>query len=80
LSVPEKSNARGAALALASREKSPAVKHSIELNKHKQGVVLPIFTDSSDTVRFTIYRAVAAGAGNFGPPEVLSNLPTKPGD
>jgi hypothetical protein len=46
-----------------------------KLNNYKPGVVLPIFTDTPDTVRFTIYRAKAVGAGAFGPPEILADIP-----
>lgn len=35
---------------------------------------MPVFTDSPDTVRFTIYRAKAVGSGGFGPPEAIANL------
>jgi PKD repeat protein len=55
-------------------EKIAAVQASIDQNADKKGVVLPIFTESSDTARFTIYRAVAVGAGGFGEPEILANI------
>ena len=51
-----------------------AVQTSIDQNAGKKGVVLPIFTTSYDTARFTIYRAVAVGAGGFSKPEVLANI------
>ena len=44
------------------------------LNPNKRGIVLPIFTDSPDTMRFTIYRAEAIGAKGFGKPEVIADL------
>lgn len=47
---------------------------AMELNKYKPGIVLPIFTDTPDTVRFTIYRAKAVGAESFGPPEILADI------
>jgi PKD repeat protein len=53
---------------------SPAVQQVISANSGKRGIVLPIYTDSPDTVRFTIYRAVAVGAKPFGKPEVLADL------
>jgi PKD repeat protein len=52
----------------------PAVQEAIEANSGKRGIVLPIYTDSPDTVRFTIYRAVAAGSRPFGKPEVLADI------
>ena len=55
-------------------EKSAAVQASIDQNGGSAGVVLPIFTESPDTARFTIYRAVAVGAGGFGAPEILANI------
>jgi hypothetical protein len=48
---------------------------AMKLNNYKPGVVLPIYTDTPDTVRFTIYRAKAIGAGIFGPPEILADIP-----
>ncbi len=53
---------------------SDAARQAIAANPGQLGIVLPIYTDSPDTVRFTIYRAVAHGAQSFGPPEVLANL------
>ncbi len=53
---------------------SSAVLEAISLNGRKRGVVLPIYTDSPDTVRFTIYRAVAVGAEGFGKPESIADL------
>jgi hypothetical protein len=55
-------------------EVSPSVHIAGELNPNKRGIALPVFTDSPDTVRFTIYRAVAVGAKGFGPPEVIADL------
>ena len=55
-------------------EVSPAVHIASELNPNKRGIALPVFTDSPDTVRFTIYRAVAVGAKGFGPPELIADL------
>jgi PKD repeat protein len=51
-----------------------AVQIASDLNPGKRGIVLPVFTDSPDTVRFTIYRATAVGAEGFGPPEAIANL------
>jgi len=45
-----------------------------ELNPNMRGIALPVFTDSPDTVRFTIYRAAAVGARAFGPPEAIASL------
>jgi hypothetical protein len=53
---------------------SLAVGDAIALNAGKRGIVLPVFTDSADTVRFTVYRAVAVGAKGFGAPEPIANL------
>ena len=53
---------------------SPAVQESLDANSGKRGIVLPIYTDSPDTVRFTIYRAVAVGARLFGKPEILADI------
>ena len=58
----------------AGLQVSPVVEIASELNPNKRGVVLPVFTDSPDTVRFTIYRAKAVGARRFGEPEVIANL------
>ncbi|NLA10596.1 MAG: hypothetical protein GX883_00525, partial [Firmicutes bacterium] len=58
----------------AAGEQSEAVKQSLALNKNKRGIVLPIHTDSPDTVRFTIYRAAAEGAKGFGTPTAIANL------
>ncbi len=80
LSVPVKKTSKKSAAEPATTEMAPvidhsvSINHSIEANKKKLGIVLPIFTDSSGTVRFTIYRAAALGAEGFGPPEVLSNI------
>ncbi len=51
-----------------------AVQNAINQNKGKTGIVLPVFTDSADTVRFTIYRAEAVGARPFGKPVPIANL------
>ena len=51
-----------------------AVQNSVKLNSGTEGVVLPIFTDSPETARFTVYRAVAVGRGNFGTPEPIADL------
>jgi len=53
---------------------SAAVTEAVALNAGKHGIVLPVFTDSADTVRFTVYRAVAVGAKGFGAPEAIANL------
>lgn len=53
---------------------STAVQAALHANPGKRGIVLPVHTDSSDTVRFTIYRAVAVGARLFGKPEVLADI------
>lgn len=53
---------------------SAAVLDAVALNPGKRGVVLPVFTDSPDTVRFTVYRAVAVGARGFGAPEAIADL------
>ena len=45
-----------------------------ELYPNKRGVALSVFTDSPDTVRFTIYRAEAIGAKGFGQPVAIANL------
>jgi PKD repeat protein len=55
-------------------DKSGAVQLSLEQNQNKRGIALPIYTDSADTVRFTIYRAVAVGAKSFGPPQIIADL------
>ena len=93
LSMPGKSASRKDAMDSDADETTPIANHSIgvnqsiEANKNKRGIVLPIFadftnavrfTDSADSaediVRFTIYRAVAEGAKGFGPPEILSDI------
>lgn len=53
---------------------SPAVDKAIRENSGKRGIVLPMYAGSADTVRFTIYRAVAVGAQRFGPPEILADI------
>ncbi|OQA73265.1 MAG: hypothetical protein BWY35_00654 [Firmicutes bacterium ADurb.Bin248] len=53
---------------------SEAVQDSVALNPGKRGIVLPVFTDSADTVRFTVYRAKAVGANGFGQPEPIANI------
>ncbi len=58
----------------AVRTQESVIQNVIQLNSNKPGIVLPIFTDTPDTVRFTIYRAKAVGAGNFGPPEILADI------
>jgi len=57
-----------------NQQVSSAVEIAGTLNPNKRGIVLPVFTDSPDTVRFTIYRAVSVGARGFGPPEVIADL------
>lgn len=47
---------------------------AIALNGNRRGIVLPIYTDSPDTVRFTIYRAAKLGAQGYGDPEPIANL------
>ena len=93
LSMPGKSTSRKDAMDSDADETTRIANHSIgvnqsiEANKNKRGIVLPIFadftnavrfTDSADSaediVRFTIYRAVAEGAKGFGPPEILSDI------
>ncbi len=61
---------------------SQAVSDAISLNGGKRGIVLPVYTDSPDTVRFTVYRAVAVGAGGFGDPQPIADLTydNPPGD
>ncbi len=54
--------------------KAKAVETAISQNSGKKGIVLPIHTESPDTARFTIYRAVAVGAGSFGKPEILADI------
>jgi len=56
---------------------SKAVQDAAALNPGKRGIVLPVYTDASDTVRFTIYRAKAVGAGAFGAPVPIANLDYK---
>ena len=51
-----------------------SIQNSVKLNSGKKGVVIPIYTDSPDTARFTVYRAVAVGSGNFGAPKPIANL------
>ncbi|MCL2167169.1 MAG: hypothetical protein FWH49_07785, partial [Clostridiales bacterium] len=41
---------------------SEAVQASHAANQRQNGVMLPIYTESEDAVRFTVYRAVAVGA------------------
>ncbi|MCL2498275.1 MAG: hypothetical protein FWF06_06670, partial [Symbiobacteriaceae bacterium] len=51
-----------------------SVQNSVKLNPGVDGVVIPIFTASPDTDRFTVYRAVAVGAGTFSDPLPYINL------
>ncbi len=51
-----------------------AIGNVMEANAGKTGIAIPIFSKSPDTVRFTIYRAVAIGAQGYGPPEVLADV------
>ncbi|NLA86574.1 MAG: hypothetical protein GX847_04685 [Clostridiales bacterium] len=91
LSAPEKSASKKDAADFGetppTANHSVGVDHSIGANKNKRGVVLPIFADftnavrftdsvdsAEDIVRFTIYRAAAEGAKGFGPPEILSDI------
>ena len=93
LSMPGKSASRKDAMDSDADETTPIANHSIgvnqsiEANKNKRGIVLPIFADftnavrftdsaedAEDIVRFTIYRAVAEGAKGFGPPEILCDI------
>ncbi|HWR19946.1 MAG TPA: hypothetical protein VN608_10015 [Clostridia bacterium] len=53
---------------------SKAILDAANLNLGKRGIVLPIYTDASDTVRFTIYRAKSVGAEGFGAPVAIANL------
>lgn len=62
------------ALSDDAQNASKAIQDSIALNSGKRGIVLPVFTDSADTVRFTVYRARAVGANGFGQPEPIANL------
>lgn len=51
-----------------------AIREAIAKNKGKDGIVIPIFNESPDTVRFTLYRAEAIGAGSYGKPVPLANF------
>ena len=51
-----------------------ALKEAIQKNGGKQGIVIPIFNESPDTVRFTLYRAEAVGAGAYSAPVPLANF------
>ncbi len=51
-----------------------AIQESIAKNKRKEGIVIPIFNESPDTVRFTLYRAEAVGVGPFSEPVPLANF------
>ncbi|MCL2121162.1 MAG: hypothetical protein FWH28_02810, partial [Clostridiales bacterium] len=53
---------------------SEAVQASHAANQGINGVILPIYTESEDAVRFTVYRAVAVGAEAFGPPVPIADL------
>ena len=51
-----------------------AIQEAIAKNKGKEGIVIPIFNESPDTVRFTLYRAEAIGVGAYGKPVPLANF------
>ncbi|MGI6072388.1 MAG: hypothetical protein ACOX75_05185 [Lachnospiraceae bacterium] len=51
-----------------------AIQKSIAKNKRKEGIVIPIFNESPDTVRFTLYRAEAVGTGAYSEPVPLANF------
>ena len=51
-----------------------AIKKSISENRGKKGIVIPIFNESPDTVRFTLYRAEAKGVGAYSKPVALANF------
>lgn len=53
---------------------SPMVQLVQNANPGLPGVILPIFTDSPDTVRFTVYRATAVGAGKISAPEAVADI------
>lgn len=56
------------------KENHQLIEEVISANKNKTGIVLPILSNSSDTVRFSIYRAEALGAKNFGQPELIADI------
>lgn len=62
------------ALSDDAQSASKAIQDSVAANPGKRGIVLPVFTDSADTVRFTVYRAKAIGANAFGQPVSIANL------
>lgn len=51
-----------------------AIQKSISENRGKRGIVVPIFNESPDTVRFTLYRAEAEGVGSYSKPVALANF------
>jgi hypothetical protein len=51
-----------------------AIGEAIAKNKGKAGIVIPIFNESPDTVRFTLYRAEAVGVGPYSKPVPLANF------
>lgn len=51
-----------------------AIQKSISENRGKKGIVIPIFNESPDTVRFTLYRAEAEGVGSYSKPVALANF------
>ncbi len=51
-----------------------AVQEALAKNSGKEGIVIPIFNESPDTVRFTLYRAEKVGVGSYGKPVPLANF------
>lgn len=51
-----------------------ALQEAVANNRGKRGVVIPIYNESPDTVRFTLYRAEAVGVDAYGKPIALANF------
>ncbi|MDI9470747.1 MAG: hypothetical protein QM296_11175 [Bacillota bacterium] len=70
-----------ASLVLSTDETPPsddplgqAVQEALAKNSGREGIVIPIFNESPDTVRFTLYRAEKVGVGSYGKPVPLANF------